>query len=563
MMVAKKTLILGLLLVVQLAQAQKTDRAVVIKAMEDEMSRSMSELSLKDHDRPFFISYTITDYNNMAVGASFGAVVDSNEGPARNSSVRVIVGDYDFNDESFTDGEYELGLGGYEESFGQYTMSTPLGSDYYGIRRDLWASTDNVYRSAASKYKKMKDLLEKDGKDIDSIPHLRFAKVPIEQYEDKPIVTNWDKKALEARARKLSAIFLEYPDLIKGTVSFSLSHEIRFYLNSEGTRLIEESVKASVYVGIGLKSEENSGSRYLDYSGESLDQLPTDEALKKEIEKTIASMAKTEDIPKFDDSYEGPVLFYGETIGSLIRQNMLSSFNGMKRATLVPNEWEEEPIRSLERKMNKRVTSRNISVTLMPGALTYKGQKMNGAYRYDREGVKATDSLLVIEKGYLRNMVYSRNVLADSIKPSGMASGKGVVSIVSHKTATEAELKQQLIELAEDEGLEYAIIVRPKETDRYDNMQVFMVSLEDGSETQVRSAMVNDMNFNSFRKIEATSADRVVTESKGGSFIKSADVIAPRIMLIEDVAVEYSGGYMYPNRSKKGKKVPSPLAKKK
>ena len=71
------------------------------------------------------------------------------------------------------------------------------------------------------------------------------------------------------------------------------------------------------------------------------------------------------------------------------------------------------------------------------------------------------------------------------------------------------------------------------------------------------------MNFNSFRKIAATSADRVVTESKGGSFIKPADVIAPRIMLIEDVAVEYSGAYTYPNRSKKGKKVPSPLAKKK
>ena len=558
MQLMKKMMLMALLMVVQAVQAQESERDVVLRAMEDEMKRSMTELSLKDHDRPFFISYKVSDQTSMVVSASFGAITSSTAGPGRTSSVRVIVGDYEFNDESFSDSQYELGPMSFQDDMGIGSMGAPLGADYYGIRRDLWASTESVYRSAAKKFKKFNEILKKDGKDLDSIPHFRFARVPVVQHEDEPKPHNWDKALLEERARKLSATFIDYPDLTSGRVIIRYNHETSYFMTTEGSRIIEEFTSATIMLNIGVSSEKNGeNTLYISYNGETPEELPTDEQLKADIAKVIADERNKASLPKFDDSYEGPILFYDEAVASAVQGNLANSFYASTMARLVPSEWGEAPNRGMERKMGKRVTSRNLSLAFLPGTQTYKGKKTRGTYRYDSEGVKAIDSLLIVDKGYLKNLIYNRNVLNDTLKPRGTASGPGMISLVSHKTATEAELKQQLIELAEDEGLEYAFIIRPGKVNKYD-LRYFKVDLEDGSETEVRSASMSDLDFNSFRKVEATSADRVVTGGSNFGYMGITTVVAPRVMLIEDISVEYASDYNYrPNNNKK--KVPSPL----
>src|SRR5262245_2542214 len=121
------------------ALAQET-QSVVQRAMRDELDRGMKELKAEGFDKPFFINYTILDQKVTQIAASFGALVRSVETRSRQAtSVRLLVGDYEFNDESLNSE-----MGGQQDN----NLPLPIEDDYIGIRRSLWISTDNVYRGA-------------------------------------------------------------------------------------------------------------------------------------------------------------------------------------------------------------------------------------------------------------------------------------------------------------------------------------------------------------------------------------------------------------------------------
>ena len=79
------------------------DSSVIVKAMKDELNRNLKQLDYKDYGRPFYIGYTITDANMYYINASLGALVTSENLPNRDWQVRVLVGNYQLNDENFQD----------------------------------------------------------------------------------------------------------------------------------------------------------------------------------------------------------------------------------------------------------------------------------------------------------------------------------------------------------------------------------------------------------------------------------------------------------------------------
>ena len=74
---------------------------VIKKAMKDEMSRNMENLNLEGLEKPFFISYTISDAKTLYISSTLGAVISSIEKPYRKHKVRVLVGDYKQSNENF------------------------------------------------------------------------------------------------------------------------------------------------------------------------------------------------------------------------------------------------------------------------------------------------------------------------------------------------------------------------------------------------------------------------------------------------------------------------------
>src|SRR5450631_1524711 len=67
---------------------------IVMKAMRDEMARSMKQLTVENLEKPYFISYRVVDSESAGVAASFGALNHSTTGHTRRLVVEVRVGDY-------------------------------------------------------------------------------------------------------------------------------------------------------------------------------------------------------------------------------------------------------------------------------------------------------------------------------------------------------------------------------------------------------------------------------------------------------------------------------------
>src|SRR5580765_4024796 len=59
------------------------DNDVILKAMQDELTRSVGGLQLKGLEKPYFIEYAITDLEGFSIGAEFGALIGSGGGHSR------------------------------------------------------------------------------------------------------------------------------------------------------------------------------------------------------------------------------------------------------------------------------------------------------------------------------------------------------------------------------------------------------------------------------------------------------------------------------------------------
>jgi len=124
-------------LLLNIAAVAQDKMPVIQQAMRDEMERNMKELKADGFDKPFFINYTLLDETSWQMNATLGALVSSLESKNRAAlSIRLLVGDYEFNDESLDNNLYSQPQAN--------EMNLPLDDDYLGIRRSLWISTDNV-----------------------------------------------------------------------------------------------------------------------------------------------------------------------------------------------------------------------------------------------------------------------------------------------------------------------------------------------------------------------------------------------------------------------------------
>ncbi|MFM7429111.1 MAG: hypothetical protein ACKO1F_04350, partial [Flammeovirgaceae bacterium] len=199
---------------VALSSANAQTEDVILRAMQDELNRNSKELSLPGFEKPFFIMYGLVDQKSMIVSATLGALMNSIEDRNRyKSTTRILVGGYEFNDESLEDNLFS--------SPTAMEISLPLDDDYWGIRRSFWVTTDNVYRSAARHFEKHKQTLKETGKPLAEIPHRSFAKVPVQRIIQTQTASHYNRSEWETKVKELSSFFKQQPNINNSVVFVS------------------------------------------------------------------------------------------------------------------------------------------------------------------------------------------------------------------------------------------------------------------------------------------------------------------------------------------------------
>ena len=477
---------------------QKTkDLSTIQQAMVDELKRNMDELKSEGFEKPFFINYAIQDHTVTNINASFGALGRSAETKGRTaSSIRLLVGDYEFNDETFNS------EGSNQQQDNE--ISLPIDDDYLGLRRSLWISTDNVYRGASRTYARNKEILKEKGKPLSEVPHRSFAKTPPSKIDIDGDHISFDKKVVEDYTRKLSATLNEFKELESGDVDFLYTRGYRYLVNSEGSMNRVPVNVASLSISARAQTKEGKyigDRRTFELSTPELPPIDIAVATAKDLAKEIISSVDAAD--NFEEDYSGPVLIEGEPALTFV------GFQVMLNEALGGMPSFRQPGKSAD-KIGKQIFSENMTVKATPKLKKYGNELLLGAFQVDDEGVVPADETILVENGVVKTMMMNRTITKEGQTSNGLGFGPGVLQISFKNTVPANTLKAKLIEMAKKEGLDYALMIRNAnpEVPVPGMSQIYKVYVNDGREELVHNAVMGEqITERGFRKIMAVSTE--------------------------------------------------------
>src|SRR5438045_2985302 len=173
----------------------------VMRAMADELPRSVSELQFKDLDKPYFIQYVVLDQERYRASATFGALTGSDNDNGRIMQAQVRVGTYDFDNSEFMTGPAFQG-----PPPSGVASTAVIENDYEGIRHGLWLATDAAYKQSVEQLARKRAFVQNK---------TRSEQIPDFSMENAVTAVNSrgklevDKARWEKQVREWSAIFKE------------------------------------------------------------------------------------------------------------------------------------------------------------------------------------------------------------------------------------------------------------------------------------------------------------------------------------------------------------------
>ncbi len=504
---------------------------MILKAMKDEMKRSMTEIKYEGHEKPFFISYGINDVQNFMAYASLGAMIQSGEYKSRSKSVRVLVGDYEFNDESLDNNLFS------ETTANEIQL--PLEDDYFGIRRALWTTTDVVYKGAAQKYKKHQSTLKEQNKTLKDLPHRTFAKVPVVQSIAPALPYKLEKEKWESYCKKLSSVFRSYPAIESSDVMMNVSYGSQYFVNSEGTVVVKPYRIAVINCRAQVKTEKGEPIfENIIHYGSMPEEFPVIEDLMVEVKSLADKLIALRKSNTLEEEYSGPVLFLGAPVAEVFASTLFSYREALvaSNAIVSATDFRPDAASTLDARIGKLIVDNTLTIKSNPKLKKFRDIPLLGTYDLDDEGVAPPDELILVENGILKTLLNDRSLTSASQVANGHSSGPAVIEIYSNKTSATQQLKESLIQSARKDGLDYGIIIRGKALFGEGVAEVWKVNLDTGEEELLRSAQLGEITLKNLKRIGGSERAQEVhtVQTADGNL---ASFIVPASLLLEQVDI--------------------------
>ncbi len=474
-----------------------------MKAMQDELDRSMKQLQLENLEKPYFISYRVVDSESTNVSASFGALDSSGQGRSRRLTVEVRVGNYQLDNTNFF--SFNFNMSSMVQEFNG-TAELPLDDDYKELRRQIWLVTDATYKKAVEDLSKKRAALE-NKTDTDNTPD--FTKETPAQTKMEALSIQVDRAQWEAEVRNLSALFRQMPGIYTSNVSLSAVNAFVRYLNSEGTRYTRQEPRVTFSARAATQATDGTPlDDFIWLYARSLDELPADDELANRVRalgQRLTELRKTSEI----DLYNGPVLVEGDAAPQLFRLIFVPDLLGERRPMMdntlgtMRNPQGENPFID---KIGARVLPDFLSVTDNPTLNEYNGTPLAGYWKVDEDGIPAREVKLV-DKGMLQTLLTTRDPVrgiehSTGSRHDGQAAPSNVF-VTAENGLTEDELRAKFLEMVKERNKEYGIVVR-----RMRNSQQPVLAWKlyaDGHEELIHGVQFAGLNTTAFKDIAAAS----------------------------------------------------------
>jgi TldD protein len=247
--------------------------SIAVRAMRDELARTMAELRLEKADRPYFVAYTMTETDGSSASATAGSLLGANQYRNRILHVEVRVGDYTFDNSNFAGGP-PTSAAGILAALG--IAELPLDDDYLEIRRQAWLATDAAYKGAVEAIAgKRAALLNRSRSD--SLAD--FARADITRTVDEQPAISFDSEAAKTLVRDLSRDG-SLPGIYDSNVALRGSNARIYYVNSEGTSYVRSRSLLTLSADASTQAADGMALRTsMQISAPSFAKLPTRDQL--------------------------------------------------------------------------------------------------------------------------------------------------------------------------------------------------------------------------------------------------------------------------------------------
>ena len=445
-------LLLTLCLAAPGAMAQDAASDVVMKALDKEMERSFAGLKNAEKVPLYYLAYELTDSRYRGLAARLGAL--RYDSPQHNATldVDVRVGSMEL------DNTHQVKGGNAWANYPQQVnWPVPIERDEAALRARIWEYTDKAYKQAEESYTKVK--MNKAVTAAEDDPSPDFSPAPAEKFYETVELADPDLDAWRARLKKHSAVFAAYPFIYDSGVSLNYENEKRWIVTSEGTRI--KTGNNYITLSYSLMSRTTDGmdvSRYKTYSGDSFDDLPTDEQLSADIARSIAELKVLKDAPVVEP-YSGPAILNARAAGVYFHEIIGHRMEGHRQKL-------EDSGQTFAKKVGQKVTGDIITLYDDPSLKEFRGRPLRGYYKFDDEGVRGQRAN-VIEKGVMKGFLMNRT----PIRGFGASNGHGRRSaglptvsrmgntiVEASVTVPYAQLRQQLIDECRKQGKPFGLV---------------------------------------------------------------------------------------------------------
>jgi TldD protein len=440
-------------LVMRSAQGASVAESVVLKALSDELARSMKGFASQS-PAPYYIGYEVTEVQSVHLSGYRGTIESVDENNSRYLDVDLRVGDYTL------DNTHPVRSNNFMDRFLAFIPRlepVPIDDDADAIRAAVWTVTEKRYKEAAKKFEFVQS--NKAVKVEQSDQSGDFSKEKAATYITATKTLSFERAAWEDKLRKLSLRFVGHDDILNSHVELRVNVVNKYIVTSEGTRLQFSTAHARLSIIASSRAADGMNfNRFEAFDSEAIGGIPADNVIEEAIDNVIRDLEGLRVAP-LAEPYTGPAILAGRATGVFFHEIFGHRMEGHRQQN-------EEEGQTFTKKINESVMPSFISVFDDPNIAQFGKIDLNGHYPYDDEGVVGQKANLV-ENGILKSFLLSRDPIDRFPNSNGHGrreSGRSVVArmanliVQSSEVVTYEELRQLLIAEAKLQGKSYGLL---------------------------------------------------------------------------------------------------------
>ncbi|MDD5528834.1 MAG: metallopeptidase TldD-related protein [bacterium] len=453
-MLKMKYFVWAIVIAVSVNAQPRSENDVVLRAMGEELTRSMKGFKNVKDVPLYFLQYTIIDENSVSMNGSYGAIKYNQTTHNRYLTTDVRVGS------SKLDNTHELRGDQFGFDYSDYIPNiaeVPIEDNLNAIKTVIWKETDRIYKKAQEKFIKVQT--NQDVKVVKKDTSDDFSAVTSCKYIGEKKELQIDTTSWKPILKRLSAKAKQYPWIYSCNVNLQGDVSNKYIVSNEGTIIREGLSSYFFFVTVGTTADDGM-DLYLHWSfyTSNANELPTENAIASAIDSLIKELQLLKNAPLVDP-YTGPAIFVNRASGVFFHEIFGHRIEGHRQK----NEDEGQTYTS---KIGQAVLPEFLSVYDDPTQKEFNGAELDGHYLYDDEGVKS-ERVNIVENGVLKNFLMSRSPVKGFKHSNGhgrrqagyrIVARQGNLFVESKKQIPFNELRNTLIEECKKQGKPYGLV---------------------------------------------------------------------------------------------------------